>query len=220
MRMKLRQPTIAILKCPPDKERIYFWDASLPGFGVVAFPSGKKAYVAQYRNDDEGSRRKTIGAVESIGLAEARVKAKVLLDGAKKRTRRRRAFRLETTRLERPVMDHRAVVSLRLHRKLLSKIDKWAADHSYAAPGGLSRSAAIRMLLDHALEMDGRYLPGGLRVRLVIEGDDVQRKTCASTAYGPNGSSRKAANDKQAAAKLADKYISRDGASKRKATQR
>ena len=76
------------------------------------------------------------------------------------------------------------------------------------------------MLLDHVLEMDGRYLPGGFRARLVIEGDDVLRKTCASTVYGPNGSSRKAASDKQAAAKLADKYISRDGTSKMKATQR
>ena len=58
---------MATLDCSPDKERTFFWDVSLAGFGVVAFSNGKKTYVAQYR-DDGRSRRKTIGDVESHGI--------------------------------------------------------------------------------------------------------------------------------------------------------
>ena len=111
-------------------------------------------------------------------------------------------------------MHHEAHVSLRLHKKLLARIDKWTADHAHAAPGGLSRSAAIRMVIEHSLSLEGRYLPGGYRIRLVIEGYDVKRKTPAPKVYSPDASKRAAAIAKRHAALLADKYISRDGASK------
>jgi hypothetical protein len=43
------------------RERIVrLWDDAISGFGVAAFPSGKKVYVAQYRIDDR-SRRVSIG---------------------------------------------------------------------------------------------------------------------------------------------------------------
>ena len=155
---------------------------------------------------------KAIGDIATMTLVEARSKARTLLAGARKKTRRRRAHRLELSSLERPVMDHQAHVSLRLHKKLLASIDRWTADHAYAAPGGLSRSAAIRMLIEHTLSAEGRYLPGGYRVRLAVEGCDVKRKTPAPKAYGPEASKRAAANAKRHAALLADKYISRDGA--------
>ncbi|MBG0793058.1 DUF4102 domain-containing protein [Methylocystis sp. H62] len=213
MRTKLRQSTIATLECPRERERVYFWDTKLGGFGVVVFLSGKKTYVAQYR-DDGRSRRKTIGGAETVRFAEARAKAKALIDTANKKASRERAFKFKSTRLGNYVADHRAVVSLRLHRKLLAKIDKWAADHGHAAPGGLSRSAAIRMLLDHTLEMDGRYLPGGRRITLVIEYDDLERKISGSKAYG--WPQRKAVTDKQAVARRADRYMSRDGVPKQR----
>ena len=211
MRVKLTTSGIAALERPSDKDRAFAWDSGLAGFGVIAFASGKKAYIAQYREDGR-SRRVTIGDVTTMTLVKARSKARALLAGARKRTRRRRAHKLESSSLERPVMDHEAHVSLRLHKKLLARIDKWTADHAYAAPGGLSRSAAIRMLIENTLSLEGRYLPGGYRIRLVIEGYDVKRKTPAPKVYGPEASKRAAAIAKRDAALVADRYISRDGA--------
>jgi hypothetical protein len=164
LRVKLTTSGVAALERPSGKDRAFAWDSGLAGFGVVVFASGKKTYIAQYREDGR-SRRVTIGDVATMTLVEARSKARTLLAGARKKTRRRRAHKLESSSLERPVMDHEAQVSLRLHKKLLARIDKWTADHAYAAPGGLSRSAAIRMLIEHTLSAEGRYLPGGYRIR-------------------------------------------------------
>jgi Arm DNA-binding domain len=169
MRVKLTTSGIAALERPSDKDRAFAWDSGVAGFGVIAFASGKKTYIAQYREDGR-SRRVAIGDVATMTLVEARSKARTLLAGARKKTRRRRAHRLESSSLERSVMDHEAHVSLRLHKKLLARIDKWTADHAHAAPGGLSRSAAIRMLIENSLSSEGRYLPGGYRIRFAIEG--------------------------------------------------
>ena len=51
-------------------------------------------------------------------------------------------------------------------------------------------------------------------IRLVIEGNDVKRKTPAPKVYGPEASKRAAAIAKRDAALLAEKYVSRDGAPK------
>jgi hypothetical protein len=211
MRTKLRPSTIVTLECPPGKERVYFWDATLVGFGLVAYRSGKKTYVVQYR-DGERSRRKTIGHVDSIEFAEARAQAKALLAGARKKTRRRRAFELKTTRLERAGKRPKAVVSVRLDRKLLAKIDEWIDRR--AAPSGRSRSAAIRRFIEYGLQIDGRCLPGGRRVKLVVEEDDMPRKSPGPKTYAPSGDRSTAAMDRLAVARLADKYISRDGTPK------
>ena len=44
----------------PRHDREVLWDTEISGFGVVAFPTGKKVYVAQYRKDGR-SRRLTLG---------------------------------------------------------------------------------------------------------------------------------------------------------------
>jgi hypothetical protein len=212
MRTKLGPSTIVTLECPPDKDRIYFWDATLAGFGLVAHRSGKKAYVVQYR-DGERSRRKTIGHVESMEFAEARAQAKTLLAGAGKKTRRRRAFELKTTGLERVGKGPKAVVSVRFDRKLLAKIDEWIDRR--VAPGQRSRSAVIRMFIEYGLQIDGRCLPSGRRVKLVVEEDDMPRKSPGPKTYAPNGDRRTTAIDRLAVARVADKYVSRDGTPKK-----
>ena len=60
--------------CPKGKDREFLWDDAIAGFGVAAFPSGKKVYVAQYRQDGL-SRRSTIGEHGRLTPDEARSEA-------------------------------------------------------------------------------------------------------------------------------------------------
>jgi integrase len=69
------------LKCPPDKDRAFLWDDALAGFGVAAFPNGRKVYVVQYRQNGR-SRRFSIGAHGRLTPDEARSQAKGLLGAA------------------------------------------------------------------------------------------------------------------------------------------
>lgn len=58
-------------------KRILVWDATVPGFGLVVFPSGVKSFVYQYRNAEGQSRRYTIGTLsDSLTCEQARTIAK------------------------------------------------------------------------------------------------------------------------------------------------
>jgi hypothetical protein len=48
-RGRISKCSVDALICPAGKDREFLWDDALSGFGVTAFPSGKKVYVAQYR---------------------------------------------------------------------------------------------------------------------------------------------------------------------------
>lgn len=54
------------------------WDAELPGFGVRVLPSGRKAYLIQYRRDGR-TRRKVVGKHGVFTADEARAEARKLL---------------------------------------------------------------------------------------------------------------------------------------------
>jgi integrase len=71
------------LECEAGKDRVFLWDEALAGFGVAAFPSGKKVYVAQYRKDGL-SRRVTIGDHGRLTPNEARSEAKTILGAVEK----------------------------------------------------------------------------------------------------------------------------------------
>ena len=64
--------------CPPGKDRAFLWDDALAGFGVAAFPTGKKTYVVQFRKDGR-SRRVAIGDHGRLTPQEARSAAKKML---------------------------------------------------------------------------------------------------------------------------------------------
>jgi integrase len=66
------------LTCPLGRDRIILWDESLAGFGVIAFKSGVKSYVVQYRQHGR-SRRSRIGLHGRLTADEARSEAKKLL---------------------------------------------------------------------------------------------------------------------------------------------
>ena len=57
---RVTKRAVDALQCRAGKDRIFLWDDALAGFGVAAFPTGRKVYVAQYRKDGR-SRRITIG---------------------------------------------------------------------------------------------------------------------------------------------------------------
>ena len=62
---------------------MFLWDDALVGFGVAAYPNGKKVYVAQYRQAGR-SRRSAIGDHGRLTPDEARSEAKKLLGSVEK----------------------------------------------------------------------------------------------------------------------------------------
>lgn len=75
---RITKRAVDALRCPANKDREFLWDDALAGFGVGAFPTGKKVYVAQYRKDGR-SRRVSIGEHGRLTPDEARSQAKAML---------------------------------------------------------------------------------------------------------------------------------------------
>lgn len=75
---RVSKRSVDALTCPSGKDRVFLWDRDLSGFGVIAFPSGKKSYVVQYRRDGR-SRRFRIGDHGRLTPEEARSIAKMTL---------------------------------------------------------------------------------------------------------------------------------------------
>ena len=75
---RISKRSVDALTCEPGRDRTFLWDEDLAGFGVGAFPTGRKVYVAQYRQAGK-SRRFTIGEHGRLTPDEARREAKKLL---------------------------------------------------------------------------------------------------------------------------------------------
>lgn len=75
---RISKRTVDALTCPAGKDRAFLWDDALSGFGVAAFPTGKRIYVAQYRQAGR-SRRISLGEHGRLTPDEARTSAKKLL---------------------------------------------------------------------------------------------------------------------------------------------
>jgi hypothetical protein len=75
---RITKRAVDALQCPAGRDRDFLWDDALAGFGVAAFPSGKKVYVAQFRKDGR-SRRVAIGEHGRLTPDEARSQAKTIL---------------------------------------------------------------------------------------------------------------------------------------------
>ncbi|HYG25952.1 MAG TPA: integrase family protein [Caulobacteraceae bacterium] len=59
------------------------WDADLPGFGIRAYPQGRRVWIVQYRNTAGATRRVTLGDLRTVKLDAARRKAEELLSRAR-----------------------------------------------------------------------------------------------------------------------------------------
>jgi integrase len=77
-RGRISKRSVDALTCPSGRDREFLWDSAIAGFGVAAFPSGKKVYVVQYRQDGR-SRRSNIGEHGRLTPEQARSEAKKLL---------------------------------------------------------------------------------------------------------------------------------------------
>lgn len=62
-----------------ETNELLIWDSELKGFGVRIFPTGRRTYFVQYRNQFGGTRRKKIGVHGIITADQAREEAKKLL---------------------------------------------------------------------------------------------------------------------------------------------
>jgi len=70
MTAKLSKKMIDAFKATGKLE--YLWDAEVKGFGVVITPAGSKSFILNYRNQDNRSRRKTIGKYGKLTVEQAR----------------------------------------------------------------------------------------------------------------------------------------------------
>jgi hypothetical protein len=75
---RISKHSVDALTSESGKDRTFLWDDAVAGFGVAAFPSGRKVYVAQYRQDGR-SRRVAIGKHGRLTPEQARSEAKKLL---------------------------------------------------------------------------------------------------------------------------------------------
>lgn len=75
---RISKRSVDALSCPNGKDRGILWDDDLAGFGVIAFPSGAKTYIVQYRQNGQ-SRRYQVGKHGRLTPDEARSEAKKLL---------------------------------------------------------------------------------------------------------------------------------------------
>ena len=64
---------------PHETNELLLWDSELRGFGVRVFPTGRRTYFVQYRNQFGSTRRKKIGVHGNITADQAREEAKKLL---------------------------------------------------------------------------------------------------------------------------------------------
>ena len=76
---RFTRPAVPRLMCPAGKAEAFFWDAALPGFGLRAYASGRRQWIAQYRDGTGRTRRAAFGDVKTVELDEARGAARKLL---------------------------------------------------------------------------------------------------------------------------------------------
>lgn len=75
--MRLTKRSVEALPIPSDGEH-FEWDDDLPGFGVRVYPSGRRAYLVQYRMRGR-TRRMLLGPHGVLTVDEARRRARTAL---------------------------------------------------------------------------------------------------------------------------------------------
>lgn len=81
-RFRFTNTTVARVTCSEGQGVAFAWDVGLPGFGIIARPSGRRSWIIQYRIARQ-SKRVVLGDLNTVTLAEARAKAREILSKAK-----------------------------------------------------------------------------------------------------------------------------------------
>jgi len=171
MSTKFDKATAARLECSEGADKKFYWDRSLPGFGLCVRSSGRRAWVAQYRNAEGRSRRITIGDARIVSLDDARKKAREHLSKASlgqdpqaERSATRHAVRVKAVideYLEQSKPKHRPRYHLEVRRHLL--------DHAKPLHGETARNvsrAEIYELLKTIASKNGVMAANRLRAAL------------------------------------------------------
>ncbi len=80
---RISKSAVDALRCSQGKNYEFLWDSALAGFGVKAYRSGRKTYVAQFRQHGR-SRRVDIGEHGRLTPDQARSQAKKILGDAER----------------------------------------------------------------------------------------------------------------------------------------
>jgi len=158
MRTKLTPAFAAKATTAADAERTTYWDAGMPGFGLMVTANGHRSYVVQYR---AAGRSRRMHLKNGLTLTAARREAKAILGAVAKGGdplgERRNAERAESDTLRaiveeyltqegsrlRSIGEHRAV----LQRHVLPKLGSRPI-------GSITRTDIVR-LLDHIANKSG-----------------------------------------------------------------
>ena len=81
MRSKLTPAFAAKVRITPGASRTTYWDASIPGFGLMVTANGHRSYVVQYR---AGGRSRRMHLKQGLTLRAARKEAKAILGAVAK----------------------------------------------------------------------------------------------------------------------------------------
>jgi integrase len=75
----ITKATLAGLQCPPGKAEAFFWDSETSGLALRAYPSGRRVWLCQYRDEHGRTRRVPLGKVGVVDPASAREAARETL---------------------------------------------------------------------------------------------------------------------------------------------
>ena len=96
MRSKLTPAFAAKAEATPGRGRTTYWDAGMPGFGLMVTANGHRSYVVQYR---AAGRSRRMHLKTGLTLTAARREAKAILGtvakGGDPLTARRKAERVQ-----------------------------------------------------------------------------------------------------------------------------
>ncbi len=162
--IRFTKPEIKRLTCPPDKKtkdgsrpgEVTFWDTSLPGFGLRAYASGRRQWIAQYRDGTGRTRKAAFGDVLTVELVEARDAARKLLSkvklGADPQAEKKAARR--AVRVEALVTAYLADAETRLKPRSYIEVKRHLNSHAkplhHEAVSSVGRAEIVKLLANIA----------------------------------------------------------------------
>ena len=149
---RFTKPSVAAMFCPAGKNETFFWDTTLPGFGLRAYASGHRLWIAQYRDTAGRTRRASLGDVKTVDLDPARANARLLLsqaalgaDPAAEKRAARKAVRV-TVLVEAYLGDAEKRMKPNSYSSVVRHLRAYAAPLHQETAGSVGRADVVRLL--------------------------------------------------------------------------